>query len=1827
MRSISIAIAEQVREIVTQQLANLRSEEAELRAVFNGPPIELLQEVFHLVIEGGGISANLGNDRTVTVPVLLLMRDLPQGVRNPPIGASGCCDHNHLLNLRNSPYCPRFLVLLPPGYQTNLSQTSTRFDCGLSAQNSSGNEPIDKWWQDPFIENLVGKALQRFEWRDEEDLDLARHLVRDAVFAADEVERYGTDRRAAWFVLSRVWSINQARSDFSNAIGLACGFPALEDGSLNPTSQVSVLKALAERLEDGFRPCVEQLKLRASVEESAALDELLSQLQARCPVSTAVARAMPHYYGPFTGDAILPEPGWWVHLSLEKWQYLLDEDQRSAEAVDIECINPITTQKVGIVPVVSDSVKLKITLPSSSSPDSQVLISRDGAGVNSKKSWTLNVNGTSELIDSDIPEHKTPIRYVATSTGLSKGSTRVISMSHWEPGVLVCARTARKTSPPKAPRSAADKVSLEATLVLQGQGRHYLDILLRQGFALGETAIGRDNGTGVQTDELTSKVARISDTEYGVEVEAGIDSSYDISVFRPSSAVASKLRLALACDDVQAEQCNSEFERLILLNRQRKDRQGSSSVHVNRQHRSADLQSWMLSKEHFLNSHYPLVFGPDYADDWRVRNWTSQADTILSKGRFLSDPRPSVGEMVPPPSFLRCRQSIVEKVRGDDNKLIEGARLGEWLIDDPTFEEDLDSYVRSYLEWLDSSPEIASWCDLAIVTGMEGDQKTLALEPDAILISPLHPVRLAWQALAQRTLFLAHRKMPCPAASILNPHTVPDILTLPMRTATGGFRDQIFFSVESNSDYWSVLWNSTRLERIGDASIKTPFEKEFGVLIGGLSSSFSVSQVRRCLDDIATLLTAKPLLNVSVTSSSSQNSATNDGLIAWCRSRYGAQIDERPTLRSMGRRFIRILDRRSDDHRPDEAEISNLAEDTQNSVSWYRGPMTSGPMPDLTIVAQLETSNMSTEPSTLASPMGPGGLIRARIRQQLKAGAGAFLLESRMGIAPTPSGDGLLDKTAAAISRLENLATAHCGYVFAPSVHVLQSALSSSRYVAVSSSAVDPACFLGGWLDDTYLWDYDLPSYSSRAGDSNGYYLLAKITEVDRETLRNVVQRLPNCTDLSAQTIDNLILEVARRGIPTVRGLSSGNSGAIGDLGLFVAARLLQDEFRVTENKPSLFPVWTEEDGVAHINLLIPIDPFRCYLDDLTHAIAKTSKQRPDLLLVSLRIDDATVECRLTPVEVKYRGTTDPMSNNECQAALAQAQSFSSLLNQMDALSKDPEMLMWRLTYRHLYLALLEYGFRVYSQQVAVTNRTEKWADYQARVMSAIVSDELRAEVDTRGRLIVIDGSPSSAPRDVDNDGFFETISITREDAAEIVTGDGQPIYIAVRERLGTWATTPGRSRKGIPQPVLDGGNNEGAPSTQNGDLPPNISVPSETSVDPAIPTTAVAPSIPPTLVAEQVATDGVNILLGESIDAFKAQTRILSLSDTNLNQMNIGVVGDLGTGKTQLLKSIIYQITTQTAQNKGIQPNILIIDYKKDYSSEEFVSATNARVVKPHMLKLNLFDTSQQSESMTPWLDRFRFFADVLDKIYSGIGPVQRSHLKAAVRAAYDSKQGTNTSPTIYDVHRCYQGLIANKQDSISAIIEDLVDMELFAPDTTAASTKDFLSGVVVISLNALGQDDKSKNMLVAVLLNLFYENMLKIPKRPFYGESPQKRVLDSFLLVDEADNIMKYEFDVLRKILLQGREFGVGVILASQYLRHFKVGATDYREPLLTWLIHKVPNVSPQELGALGLTTTLPQVAERVKSLGLHECLFKTFNIGGEFIRGVPFYSLLER
>ena len=200
----------------------------------------------------------------------------------------------------------------------------------------------------------------------------------------------------------------------------------------------------------------------------------------------------------------------------------------------------------------------------------------------------------------------------------------------------------------------------------------------------------------------------------------------------------------------------------------------------------------------------------------------------------------------------------------------------------------------------------------------------------------------------------------------------------------------------------------------------------------------------------------------------------------------------------------------------------------------------------------------------------------------------------------------------------------------------------------------------------------------------------------------------------------------------------------------------------------------------------------------------------------------------------------------------------------------------------------------------------------------------------------------------------------------------------------------------------------------------------------------------------------------------------------------------------------------------------------------------------------------------------------------------------------------------------------IVNAVDSSYVTMSDIVDYEFFEPDKSKILPfSEFFDGVVVIDLAQI-PDVKSKNMIVVIFLSLYYDYMLKLKKTIFIGEDPQLRSIDSFLLVDEAENIMTYEFEVLDKLLLQGREFGIGVILSSQYLSHFKTSNKNYMEPLYTWFVHRVSGASLQQLEKMGLSNAGQTVLDRISSLKIHECFCKTLGHNGEFMEGIPFYKL---
>jgi len=1804
-----------------------------------------LESVFNEIVNNqGGVEAYLSSGERIKFPVLQVDK-LPEGTNNPAVGDNGLCNESHLIVLRNSPSCPRFVALVPPGQHFSDSISSACNECGLVAHNNSGTALIAEWWGDDFIQYLVDIGLSRATWSSEGQREQAKHLIEYAIKAADAADPHDASRRNAWDVLSRILSIADAELPFGSLLSLACGYPPLDDGSVRADEQVKVLEQLANALvDDGFRPSIMQLQLQAEELDVTALGECLKHIQNTCDIPTAFARATPFYYGPAQEKLMADPPQWWARLTVERWTELLDEERQPVGALIIECTNSIIPKCKGVNALVLDEIKLKVSLPEDEVGPVNATVIREVSGAKNQFKWDLRLPENETVLDAAIPSHKSPARYAAQAVGLRKSSVKVISLQTWEPGIFIFCRSATKVTPPKKARASRDNINFEANLTLSGQGRHYFDIYVRPGVTVKPLAIGKD-ARGRDDSTRESPIIKVSEHIYGFEVDASAECDYDLKINRGAEFKEEILRLHLTSDETSAEGCKTEFERLIRLNRQQERSRATTEIQIDRQMRCSDLETWILERGKVDRSYFPLVLSSDYSSRWGSPKWEELSGMVFSQGRFLHDPRPTVEEMRAPKEFVDARVKLAERVRkSDDSGLIESAPLGEWLARDPQFGELVEQYLQAYLSWLEAEPDTAAWSDLIVVTNVEADGKTLVQEPDAVLVSPLHPLRFAWHCIAQRALFLAyHGNSPCPAASILDPNSILDALFLPIRTTDGTVRRQVYFAVECSSDYWSILWNGGRLERLVSRVEQAPFDQEFGLRLGGLSSGFSVSQVQRALDDVTNMLSAKPILNIMVSSAAGQNNACNEGLLAWCGDKFALAEREDHSIPFLGPRLVQIFDDRKASVRPEDSAISNLAEDTGNAIRWFER-MPDGVKPDLGIIAQLETSNPSSIPIDVGSPVGIGALIRHRIRRQLQAAAGAFLCESRMGVARSPSGDGLADKVMAGIVRLENLGDTRLGYTFAPSVHSIETMLNDrlADFVAVSSSAVDPACFLGDWMKSAFLWDYDLPSYSHRAGDTNGYYLLSRVKEIDRDAMRGVLSRLPECNEFSIEAIREFILEVSRRGIPTVRGLSGGDSEASGNLGLFVAGRLLQDEFRGATSTQSLLPILVTENGSYTLSITVPVDPFRGYLEDLHRGCGNTQALRPDLLVACIVISDSSVRCKLTPIEVKFR-SKEIMSVDSCKQALQQAKSLSVLLNALQDRANQSDMLLWKLGFQHLLISMLSFGFRVYSQQSKVANQAQTWSKLHQRFVTAVLSEELVLEVDQCGRLILIDGSLTSEPRDIDGDGYKETIAISASDAATIVKGEANDLYQVIRDAVGDWGFMPTNNGPA----VVGGCIEQELSSSFERSQPPELEAESLQSLEsPRDPSVAVAaasfddengesvtsvdvikePNPPITADASIVPTNGIDLIVGSTVDGFRTEEMHLNLSDTKLTQLNIGVVGDLGTGKTQILKSLVFQIAQSTEANRGVRPRFLIFDYKKDYSSDDFVKATGAKVIQPYKLPINLFDVSDAGNSPTPWLNRFQFFSDVLGKIYSGIGPVQRNQLKHAVRQAYEDCKSKDRQPTIYDVHTNYRALLGNKTDSPLSIIDDLVDMELFSREPTNAATwGQFLDGVVVIALDALGQDDNTKNMLVAIMLNMFYEHMLRIQKRPYIGTEPQLRVVDSYLLVDEADNIMRYDFDVLRKILLQGREFGVGVILASQYLRHFKTGATDYRDPLKTWLIHQVPNITPQELGALGLSGDLVvRLAERIKALPKHHCLYKSQSVVGNIVEGMPFYKI---
>lgn len=387
------------------------------------------------------------------------------------------------------------------------------------------------------------------------------------------------------------------------------------------------------------------------------------------------------------------------------------------------------------------------------------------------------------------------------------------------------------------------------------------------------------------------------------------------------------------------------------------------------------------------------------------------------------------------------------------------------------------------------------------------------------------------------------------------------------------------------------------------------------------------------------------------------------------------------------------------------------------------------------------------------------------------------------------------------------------------------------------------------------------------------------------------------------------------------------------------------------------------------------------------------------------------------------------------------------------------------------------------------------------------------------------------------------------------------------------------------------------------------------------------------------VETKGISIHFG--MNQQNGQSVIWEPNNTDkIFHTNTGIIGTMGTGKTQFTQSVIAQLY----QNRGsnvLSDNIgiLIFDYKGDYNENkiDFMKFTDAKIYKPYHLPFNplALTWSGTPKPLLP-VHTANTFVDTLSKVYPNLGPKQKNVLLNCIDSAY-TRTGinkanfatwNNEAPTFSTLYQIYEkDEEIKKGDVLEAALSKIAMFEIFEP--ISSKTKglyELLDGVVVIDLS--GYDSDIQNLVVAITLDLFYSQMQAAGHSKLENNMRQ---LSKLILVDEADNFLREGYPSLRKILKEGREFGVGTILSTQFLKHFVTKEEDYSKYILTWVVHNVADLAPGDVrfvfNTLNGSSAENQLCSDIKNLKKHESILKIGNMEAPiYMRDKAFWEYVK-
>ena len=262
----------------------------------------------------------------------------------------------------------------------------------------------------------------------------------------------------------------------------------------------------------------------------------------------------------------------------------------------------------------------------------------------------------------------------------------------------------------------------------------------------------------------------------------------------------------------------------------------------------------------------------------------------------------------------------------------------------------------------------------------------------------------------------------------------------------------------------------------------------------------------------------------------------------------------------------------------------------------------------------------------------------------------------------------------------------------------------------------------------------------------------------------------------------------------------------------------------------------------------------------------------------------------------------------------------------------------------------------------------------------------------------------------------------------------------------------------------------------------------------------------------------------------------------------HIAIAGTTGSGKTELIKDILHQIS----KNTNGKLKFIFFDYKGEGESNKlkpFLDSTNCQYINPLEQDFDFNPLSFINITNERYLNfHINSFVDAVAAIETKLGAKQKNLLKTILSLCFEKKKKKGEHPTLLDLFeevKSYYEEHKEKPDSLFAIMDDL-SQGVFANKQISKQNKIYEKNIYVSLPEAMSE--KLRQLCVFLTLKYLLSEFTAMDDT--IPNDDRINPLRYVIVIDEAHVYLnnKNARSILEQLLRVIRSKGVVVIMLSQ-------------------------------------------------------------------------------